>query len=220
MPFEEQPDEPPREVLVELDIPPISLQGAAAAKGQVREAVRAQCEQVPYLFCGEVYVEIEWRVHERYRWDTPGVLRTPDIDNIVKPLIDGLCGQRGIMIDDCQVQSLACSWIDWLSDDQRVTVRVRPLHPDDVLARGLVGVERDDGFCWILPTSLAPESKAIVLDGLTRMRDKYEDLVSRGMPEHDAKYFLPIARRFHRSQLIRHGFPVLTPAEFTKDSHA
>jgi hypothetical protein len=172
---------------------------------------------VPYLFCGEVSVEIEWLVHERYRWDTPGVLKTPDVDNIVKPLIDGLCGRRGAMIDDCQVQSVACSWIDWLSEDQRVTVRVRPLSPDDVMARELVGVEGRDGFCWVLPADIGPEAKALMLGGLTRMRGQYEDLVSRGLPEHDAKYVLPIARRFHRSQLDRHGFPIQTPADFTSD---
>lgn len=190
------------------------------AKERIREAVRKQCESTSHLFCGEVYVEIEWLVNERLRWDSPGVLKTPDIDNIVKPLIDGLCGQRGVLIDDCQVQSLACSWIDWLSLEHRITVTVRPLHPDDVVRRRIVGVERDDGFCWIVPEDLPPAGAVLMVSSLNRLRDHYEDLLAAGIPEHDARYIHPIAKRFHRSQVARHGFAVVTSDAYEADMRA
>jgi hypothetical protein len=114
------------------------------------------------------------------------------------------------------VQSLACSWIDWLSTAQRIAIRIRPLHPDDIIRRGIVGIERADGFCCILPDDLAPAGALTILDSLNASRDFYERLVKRGIPEHDARYFLPIARRFHRSHLLRHGFPC-SPARNTSE---
>lgn len=53
-------------------------------------------------------VTVEWLLHEERRWDTRGVLRSPDVDNIVKPVVDGFCGPRGVLIDDCRVQSIHC----------------------------------------------------------------------------------------------------------------
>jgi Holliday junction resolvase RusA-like endonuclease len=89
---------PSPDINIALDLTPVSLQGSAQSKEHIREAVRRRCERASHLLSREVSVEIEWTLYERYRWDTPGVLSTPDVDNIIKPLLDGLCGPRGILI--------------------------------------------------------------------------------------------------------------------------
>jgi Holliday junction resolvase RusA-like endonuclease len=208
--------DPPPEAVIRLPAAPVSLQGSAAAKERIREAVRAEARLADRTFLDEVEVRVEWLLHERHRVDTPGVLRSPDLDNILKPIFDGLCGPEGLLIDDCQVQTIMCSWLDWShEDDQQVTVTVRPLDPDAfTTSRRLCGVERPDGLCWVLPEDLPPAALASMLEVLNRMRDTYEDAVLRGIPEADARYVLPIARRFHRRQLERHGFPVFSTAAF------
>src|SRR5207244_5710585 len=50
------------------------------------------------LLTGEVAVEVEWVLHERYRWESGLMLTTPDVDNIVKPLLDALCGPDALLI--------------------------------------------------------------------------------------------------------------------------
>ena len=63
---------------------------------------------------------IEWTVHEQDRYESDAA---PDVDNILKPLLDGLCGPEGVLIDDCQVQAVDCRWIDW-------TLREQPVRTD------------------------------------------------------------------------------------------
>jgi Holliday junction resolvase RusA-like endonuclease len=205
----------PEERIV-LDFGPVSLQGSARAKEQIREAVRRQAEQIPRVFIREVEVQVEWLLHESRRWGTPGVLNTADVDNIVKPLIDGLCGPRGILIDDCQVQSFFCSWIDWGErEKQRLTLTVRTLMADDWLSRGhIVGVEAADGACWPIKDDEPPAGLAVVVEALVANRAAYGDLVNAGVPEEEARYMLAIAPVFRRAHFERHGFEVVRVAEY------
>jgi len=51
-----------------------------------------------YLPLGDVKVSIEWTLHEQDPYESDAA---PDVDNILKPLLDVLCGPDGILIDDC-----------------------------------------------------------------------------------------------------------------------
>ena len=213
---------PPPEAVIVLAIAPVSLQGGADAKETIREAVRKQAERYDRLFVGEVEVTVEWLVHEERRWDTRGVLRSPDVDNIVKPLVDGLCGPRGLILDDCQVQSIHCHWIDWPDrENQQITVRVRTLMVDDWINRGpITGLRMADGMCWINSDDLPLEVQAVGLGLVAKSRGLYEQAVANGIPPEQARYFLPVARRYHPEQLTRHGFPVGDFDEYLRELEA
>jgi Holliday junction resolvase RusA-like endonuclease len=190
---------------------PVSAQGAPHAKEVIRETVRCEAERIGRYFVGEVAVDMEWRLHERRRWEGPGVLRTPDVDNVIKPLLDALCGPRGILIDDCQVQSIHCGWIDWTrEDEQQVTLTIRSLMHDEWLPRGpLVGVECADGFCLPILDDQPPDGLLFLLDGFERLWAGYGKLRRLGIPEEEAARLRPAVRRLHREQFRRHGFPVV-----------
>jgi Holliday junction resolvase RusA-like endonuclease len=199
-----------------LPVVPVSAQGSAQAKKAIRETVKREAERIGRYFVGEVAVQVEWLLHERRRWEGPGVLGTPDVDNVIKPLVDALCGLSGILIDDCQVQSIHCGWIDWPHEDkQQITLTIRPLMQDEWLPRGpLVGIEAEDGFCLPMLDDQPPDGVLLLLDGFERLWGLYEEARQRGIPEEKAALLRPSVRRLHREQFRRHGFPVVPLEEY------
>jgi Holliday junction resolvase RusA-like endonuclease len=204
-------DIPSSEIRIVLPTVPVSLQGSSEARTRLREMVQEQTQRLDLHLTGEVELQVEWLLHEKHRWDTPGVLRSPDLDNIVKPVLDGLCGPRGVLIDDCQLQTLMCTWIDWPNEaEQQLSLRLRPLMVDESVSGGpIIGLEMSDGPCWVTTDDLPPEIHMRMLDFVRTSREVYEEMLGQGVPPQDAKYFLPAARRFHRRQLERHGFRVV-----------
>ena len=87
-----------------------------------KDAVSSCVRPVQYLLSGEVQLEVEWYIHERERYETD---RSPDVDNILKPILDGISGPDGLLINDCQVQAIDCRWIDQAEESQSLFVRVR-----------------------------------------------------------------------------------------------
>jgi Holliday junction resolvase RusA-like endonuclease len=118
-------DEPRASGELEFTIsgPPVSQQSTRSEKDKFAELMRKQIGNSPYLLSGDVRVEIEWSLHEQYRYESDAA---PDVDNILKPLLDALCGPQGVLIDDCQVQAVDCRWIDW--PDPRSSPLVSPGH--------------------------------------------------------------------------------------------
>src|SRR5689334_20678474 len=107
---------PPGTLTFDVTAKPRSLQSRSLLKQVVKDRMKAAVLGRPYLLSGDVEIRITWLIHEREHYF--GV-HAPDIDNILKPLLDGISGPEGILVNDCQVQSVSCSWIDWLSDEQK-----------------------------------------------------------------------------------------------------
>jgi Holliday junction resolvase RusA-like endonuclease len=206
------PKEPPEfgEINFSLPMAPVSQQAASAAKQKLVDEARRITSPLEYILDGEVQIEIQWFIHERFRWETDA---SPDVDNILKPLLDGLCGDKGILIDDCQVQSVLASWIDWTRDDQLLDIRIR-FSPDDYLTKaGLSFVRLKDALCFPVPAEIRQKGLKIWLDaieGAIDARQKIADLTESYYP---ARYVLPHGL-IHRSRIK--GFPVYEIAELRK----
>lgn len=75
-------------------------------------------------------MDIQWLVYEQERYENPDL---PDMDNIIKPILDGLTGPDGVLIDDCQVQTVSSHWIDWNKKEHH-NIRIRYC-PDDYVSK-------------------------------------------------------------------------------------
>jgi hypothetical protein len=199
------------EVTVVIEARPVSLQGSATDRARLTRTIRAAIADAPRLFLGDTRVEIEWMVHEDERY--LGV-QSPDVDNIAKPILDALSGPTGLLVNDCQVQSVTVFWIDGppaLRGYHRLTIRVRSLATDLVNSRDVYWVRCDDGLCFPLwhhlPGRVAQEVITYWLAALAR----FEELVKGGMDRSDARLTLPLSPRFHHARLG--GFQVMTVAE-------
>jgi Holliday junction resolvase RusA-like endonuclease len=198
------PKEPPElgEITFSLPVAPVSQQAASAAKRSLVAEIRKITSPLEYILDGEVKIEIQWHIHERLRWETDA---SPDVDNILKPLLDGLCGRDGLLIDDCQVQSITAFWCGWTRDDQQLDIRVR-FGPDEYLNKaGLSFVRVKDALCFPVPAEILHKGLTIWLDaieGATQAREKIADLTKSYYP---ARYVLPRGL-IHRSRIKE--FPV------------
>ena len=197
---------PPPPGLIELSFPlkPVSLQAKAESKESLRAAIRTDITNAEYYLSGEVEVEVIWHLHEKERYQ--GV-HSPDIDNILKPIIDALSGVDGILVNDCQVQSVRCPWIDWTKNDQELDVTLR-FQPDDWIRKeNLVWVEVSNKLCMPLYSSIKSEAIKMMLVGWQRMFERRTEISNITGSWEDGQKAMPVQQPFHRARLK--GFHVV-----------
>ena len=196
--------EPSEFGLLEFCLPtaPISQRSTLAARKGFLAEVRKVTAPLGYILHGDVQIKIDWFSDARLRCETD---RSPDIDNILKPLLDGLSGRDGILIDDHQIQSLTSSWIDWNRNDQKLDIRIRFV-PDFYLPKaGLAFVRVTSVLCFPIP--FAPHQKSLEtwLDAIERALKAREEIAELTENYYPTRYILP-RRLIHRSRI--RDFPV------------
>ncbi len=204
-----QPPETDR-LTIRIELPPVSLQASSNTKKKFIQAVRTACSNYSFLLSGDVQVEVTWYVHEQERYETD---RSPDVDNILKPLLDGLSGPDGILIDDNQVQSICCSWLDWTSRDEAVEVELKFFDDEAWVPRGhFQFIQFDKGLCYPLATYFPVELQEVYVSTFEKGFITRLDAEKQGASYEDSRGLMPMARVFHRTRIGR--FPVVTLEEF------
>lgn len=197
------------EVGFSVSVAPVSGQAAAAKRHDLAEAIRARTRHTRYLLSGDVQIEIEWLVHEKERYESDF---SPDVDNILKPLLDAICGPDGLLIDDCQVQAVTCSWIDWTRPDHQLNFRIRFLHDEWIRKEGLVFVHIASNLCFPMDATLPAEVALGMLDMVEKMLEAKTGIERLTGDYYASRYIMPIQRFFHRSRL--RDFSVVDAAAF------
>ncbi|HEY1759655.1 MAG TPA: RusA family crossover junction endodeoxyribonuclease [Bryobacteraceae bacterium] len=195
--------EPPPfgEIQLAILAPPVSQQARRTEKDKFANLIRSQIGQCQFLLAGDVAVDIEWLVHEQRRYESD---EAPDVDNILKPLLDTLCGPEGLMIDDCQVQAVACRWIDSASrEEECIQIRLR-FEPDEWLSkRAFCLVHLGKGLCFPLNRNAQPGAVLLLVDQIEAMLTTRNKLIERGKDYYTAKGVMSVQRLFHRSRVGR-----------------
>lgn len=203
-------DKPPPGILeIRLELAPVSQQAAAETKRRFKEALRSVTRTAQFMFSGDVRLSVQWFISERARYETD---RSPDVDNILKPLIDGLVGAEGLLIDDNQIQHVSCSWLDSINDAEQLQVELRFLDGEWVPKKGLVFVQFSDGLCLPIPGSLSKKIQLKFLDAYSHLLDARSEANRMGIDYAWAKMLMPSQRVFHRTRV--HAFPVLRESDF------
>jgi len=196
-------------LVIRIALPPVSLQASARSKREFIDKVRSQCSAYSFLFCDDVQIDVTWYVHEQERYETD---RSPDVDNILKPLIDGLSGPDGILIDDNQVQSVSCSWVDWTSRNEEVAVEITCASRGWMPKGYFQFVQFEKGLCYPVATYFPLEIQAAFVSIYETGFAARSSLEGAGAPYEDFRAVMPIARVFHRTRVG--DFPVVTLEEF------
>lgn len=190
------------EVNLQVGVAPVSVQASRAQKDVVTGEIRAQTRSLEFLISGDVSVDVDWFIQEGERYETD---RAPDVDNILKPIIDALCGPDGVLIDDCQVQSVSVHWLDSVdaeSDKQEFHVRIKAHDPDAWRPKaGLMFAHLGKALCFPISGGMPPDAVRLVLDTVSRALDLRATLIRRGIPRSQAAFAMPIQRLFHKSRL-------------------
>lgn len=195
-------DAPPDSGLVELAVStaPVSFQATATKKAGIIAAVRAELANCEYVLTGDVQIEIRWGISVRARYERDS---SADVDNIIKPILDALCGPDGILVDDCQVQALVCYWSGGYSHPEFEQVEIRlTFDPEAWLAKaGLTFLQVGRGLYMPLQEDLPAELVLQVADRFIEQFRSAQELLALGASPEQAFSLLPAQRVFHRSKI-------------------
>jgi hypothetical protein len=177
---------------------PISLQARSSQIKLAKIEFQKHLPSTNFLFSGDVKLEIEWMIHERARYESDAA---PDVDNILKPLMDILCGPKGILIDDNQVQSVTCYWVDWNLSGEQLNFRIC-FSPDEFVRKdGLIFVGLGNSLYIPTNTNIPPEPLLLLLKTFQSQYATRLKLRTLGKDYYEANPVMSIQRVFHRSRL-------------------
>ncbi|WPO78206.1 RusA family crossover junction endodeoxyribonuclease [Flavobacterium sp. KACC 22761] len=212
--FQHNLNEPPEfgELNFSFDFEPVSLQSNSAKKAYVRAEIRKVTKTLNYLLSGDVKVEIQWLVHEQERYESANA---PDMDNIIKPILDGLSGPEGVLIDDCQVQTIGSHWIDWTKKEHKINISIKYI-PDDYVSKiNLIFVNLGNNLFIPLQSDLPTKAKKIIIEILEKGMDLRELILKETGDYYQAKMAMSVQRIFHKSR-ISDAFVIIEKEEFKK----
>ena len=141
---------------------PVSLQNNGGKRTAFKKELQEITCQSEYIVTGTCWISIDYYCQHIRREKNPGVY---DIDNIIKPIVDGLTGERGLIVDDVVVNRVVVNWIDTPHDDW---FEVEIEYPDLLFSRksDLVFLKSPSGWCF-------PSSHTLIAN------DGYIDLMRR-----------------------------------------
>jgi Holliday junction resolvase RusA-like endonuclease len=194
--------EPPfsGELTFVVEGPPVSQQSRRSEKDTFAKSIRAQMCECGYLISGDVRIYIEWTLHEQDRYESDAA---PDVDNILKPLLDALCGPEGMLIDDCQVQAVDCRWLDWTERGQQVEIKIEFFRDEWVSKEALCFVHFGKGLCFPINRKRPAAAMLMLIDQICGMCSYRDEMLESGYDYYAAKREMPIQRVFHRSRATK-----------------
>lgn len=199
----------PGELTISLPLPPVSQQARAESKALFQAEVRKVTSTLGFVLSGDISVLVEWSISQQTRYETD---RSPDVDNILKPLVDALVGPSGVMIDDNQVQNVSCHWIDAYSGEESLSTSLRYSPDEWIRKNGLFFVQLANGLCLPLSRETPANFQSTLVEvyvSALRLRD---EMIRAGLGYYDANMHMPVQRMFQRTCLS--SFTVVPEAEF------
>jgi Holliday junction resolvase RusA-like endonuclease len=187
------------EIQIRLTAVPVSVQAKKERRDAISAELRAVIADIPILFSGDVGVTIQlWRLEqEHYESD-----RSADIDNVIKPILDGLAGPDGVMIDDNQVQHVQCYWIQHL-EAPAAMLTIDNRMREYVYKKDLVFIHMGKQLYFPMNNFGSPELVTGMLAMLQKYRETRVEFEAAGMGYHEYRYLMPVQRYFHRTRLGR-----------------
>jgi hypothetical protein len=178
-------------------VKPVSAQNKNKDKIRFKREIKRITANSEYIVTNTCWIAIDYYCQHINRLENPGVY---DIDNIVKPILDALVGQKGLIVDDVLVDRVTVNWIDTPHEDYFEVYLEYPLL-NYVKKSDLVFVKSNGGWCFpaILPISQA-ESELIQhefsLWNSIRTEDDYYEVLP----------FLPIQGFIYFSKIKDKGY--------------
>lgn len=194
------PNEPPEfgELEFEVGISPASIQAKKITKDQLASAIWKITEPLNYIFLGDLQIEIEWFAAPKLRFESD---KSPDIDNIVKPIIDALCGSKGLLIDDCQLQSCLSYWMYNYDGNEKFIIRLKYVESEWTFKKDLAFIQFDNALCLPLELGLPKEAIKLMMEAYRKGFEARKQLTMLNIHDSYTRGILPTYRVFHRTRI-------------------
>jgi Holliday junction resolvase RusA-like endonuclease len=158
--FERLGPNPDGELVFRVAAEPASIQSRPAARAVFEQSIRAETRKIDYIIEDKVGIDVTWFVEPLRRWETDEL---PDLDNWLKPLLDGLSGPDGVMIDDSQVCNLSVSWTEGTVNSSTLSIVMR-FTPEKTWPKATLRfVQFEGGLCTLIPPEVANDYVAAEL---------------------------------------------------------
>ncbi|MFC2085703.1 RusA family crossover junction endodeoxyribonuclease [Bacteroidota bacterium] len=203
-------DQPPTSgrLVIWVDAAPVSHQAKPGKRQELTELIREALGPIEYLVTGDVKLSIKWYQGVKTRYESD---YSPDLDNILKPIMDALSGPEGMMVDDCQVQSLACKWVDRRSKDEKVAIKIY-FSPDHWIRKeALRFVHIGGGLCFPYPIRMPKEVLGMLIVSMQMAMEAKNIILEHRYDYRRAQLVMPRHRFFHRTRLSQ--FEVMEVSE-------
>jgi hypothetical protein len=195
-------------MVFEVGVDPASLDGRRASKKAYEAAIKDAVAPASYLLTGEVKVNIAWTIDERLRYQSN---KSPEIDNVVKIVLENISGPDGLLINECQVQTVSCNWVDSPVVQQNIAVEVEYNAEENVRKKGLKFVHFGRKVYMPFPGGLSRRALSNMIDFIAVGVNLHREHVDDGADYFSARNVLPSQRLFHRSRL--RGFKCVEPSD-------
>ena len=193
---------------IEAKVQVISSQASSSAKAKLRNAIRSLTRQCPSLLTCDVQIDIRWwaPLKDRYESDS-----SADVDNIIKPVIDAISGPEGILVNDCQLQSISSFWVT-AQEHHSLDIVVKPFDQSVILKRHIVFVESMPRLYFPFDDLLPSGFNIRLLDMLVSTVEHRRSMEADGFDYSTISYMMPQQRFFHRTRVS--DFRRMTMAEY------
>ncbi|WP_417832430.1 RusA family crossover junction endodeoxyribonuclease [Terasakiella sp.] len=190
-----------------LDLP--SVQSKKDARALFDQAITELLNPYQYLLISDVAVVVEWLGDWEHRYDTS---RSTDVDNVIKPLLDSLCGPDRLLIDDNQIYSFHVNWIDHHEPGFNLFLKYGA---DDysIDKNGIAFLEMHNHLYRPVDLSWPIKSKEGLLKISRSSSDFEKKATDAGVDPFQARIFRPIHRLFHRGR-IGNKYRIVSDKEF------
>lgn len=191
-----------------VDLPSIQSKKRARELFDVRMAEILAPYQ--YILTGNLSLDVQWLGDWRHRYDTD---RSRDVDNVIKPLLDSLCGPTRLIVDDNQLHSIHIDWID--HHKEKIILQFRYSGNDYwVPKNGIAFIHLYDHLHTAVDLTLTRKQRMAYLAALNAGRKGYKRLDALcGWSV--ARRIRPCERLYHRGRL-GDAFRILTPWEYVR----
>ncbi len=180
-----------------VNVQAISGQAKGLAKASFRNVLRSLTQQVPFLITTDIQMEVCSLVSLRERYESDGL---PDVDNILKPTIDALTGPEGVMVNDCQLQSVLSYWVTTCKSHD-LHIKIQSFDAFTKPKKSLIFVEVMRALYLPFSDEMPPEINLNLLEGLIEQFDGRAELEERGFDYSLIYSMMPQQRLFHRTRV-------------------
>jgi len=204
--------EPPPygELSFTVNMSPVSLQSKKVNRDKLRDAIWEITKPLEYIFIGDIQLEIEWHALPKERFESD---KSPDVDNIIKPIIDALCGVNGLMIDDCQLQSLCSYWMYNYTGEEKIIFTIKYIDDQWTTKNQLIFIQFDEALCLPLEGYLPKSAITLMISLCKQGFAARQKLAKLGVHDSYTRAILPAYRVFHRTRIK--DFPVYKIEEYS-----
>lgn len=176
---------------------PVSMQNRNEEKVRFKSEVQKITATSEYIITNTCWVAIDYYCGHINRLKNPGVY---DIDNIVKPILDSLVGQNGLIVDDVLVDRVIVNWIDTPHNDF-FEVQIEYPELDYLSKTNLIFLKSKSGWCFPTTSSVGKEAHKIIQNAFSQWESiKTEDDYYEIIP------ILPIQKFIYYSKIKDRGY--------------